>query len=222
MVKDIDRVGWKVIGREAATTAKDRRGLKRFANGVAINVDGLKPHVIKKLPRDGKEERLDLLNEVCRTLRMPSHSVVQIVLKPKRLGEIGALGRLPTMYELWAKLRKYGMREWARAWWAEWDTHVESSGADDAVFLSELELELVSWERQRSIVALLGCEEFYDNVSPAQLIDDALYLHTPPADLVMAIAVAILPRIIAKRRGRRRGLRRATPLRQATLRPRAW
>jgi hypothetical protein len=53
--------------------------------------------------------------------------------------------------------------------------------------------------KQCCLVGPLDAEKLCEDVSLSQVIDDAMDLRAPPADVVMAVAIALLPRFIAKR-----------------------
>ena len=116
--------------------------LYTFPRDTGKGSDNINPDFVKALPRQAKQEIIELFNEVLESGTWPwQWPHVLIALLPKPQGGERPIGLLPFLMRLFLRMQRESTRDWADSASGEWDTAVRKSSALRAALLRSLEIE---------------------------------------------------------------------------------
>ncbi len=137
------RVDWGQIRRLARPTVHEARAAaKKFKPKTKIGVEGVNPRDLAEITDDMMEVYIDIM-VTCELLgRIPERvALVIILLLNKKSGGRRPVGILPTLYRVWAAIRKPLLHAWERNWSRNFFAAGRGKSATDAAWHRALRAE---------------------------------------------------------------------------------
>ncbi len=137
------RVDWGQVRRLARPTVHEARAAaKKFKPKTKIGVEGVNPRDLAEITDDMMEVYIDIM-VTCELLgRIPERvALVIILLLNKKSGGRRPVGILPTLYRVWAAIRKPLLHAWERNWSRNFFAAGRGKSATDAAWHRALRAE---------------------------------------------------------------------------------
>ena len=157
----------------------------------------LAPGFLRCLEEEALDELVALLSFVEQRLIFPAQAMlVKVAMVPKPQGGDRPISLLWMLYRLLCFCRKGEVTAWDEAAAGPWDSAVKGRSALDAVYSSEVSLEMAAFYDSSVVGAWVDAEKFYDGIDLALLMQDAMDLKYPSALLGLAMELCLSPRIV--------------------------
>ncbi len=136
-------IRWGKVEPLPRPTVRDvRRAARRFKARTKVGVEGLSPRDMAELTDEVVEAYIDVMLTCERLGKVPDRvATVVVMLLNKKLGGRRPIGILPTMYRLWAAVRKPLLHEWERQWARAFFAAARGKSAADATWHRALRAE---------------------------------------------------------------------------------
>ncbi len=136
-------VRWGKVAELSRPTVKDvRRAARRFRANTKQGIENLSPRDMSELSDGLVEAYIDLMMACEKLGRIPDRvAVVVVMLLGKKLGGRRPVGILPTVYRLWAAVRKPLLHDWERTWSRAFFAAARGKSAADATWNRALRAE---------------------------------------------------------------------------------
>ncbi len=140
------RPDWGVVEKLPRPTVEQfRRAAKSFPRTTGIGVEGILPTDFEALDDDGVNACIDVMM-TCEAIGYVPKVVALVLVKmiPKKDGGRRPIGLLPSLYRIWAKVRRGEVRDWERKWARSYFAAGPGKAAETAAWVSALRAELAA------------------------------------------------------------------------------
>ena len=154
------------------------------------------PSDLSRLPSDGKQQLIDIINSAERAAAWPwQFLAVAVALIPKKEGDRG-LGILPWLTRLWSRMRSNGLNEWIDQTADPWDDAVAGSSALTQALRRAFFDEAATANRVCAASNLWDVKEFFDSLDMLKILQAAKDYGFPPVELVLLFLEHLAPRLL--------------------------
>ncbi len=175
-----------------------RAASKSFSKGTAVAFDGFALRHYAMLPDDALETLADIIVVVELVAELPTQlNTLLMPLIGKSKGGHRAITTAPSLYRLWARLRRDVTQEWERRNDRPFFAAGKGRKVHDVVWRQAIRAEAGAGSQKASAAVLWDMESFFDTINRARLWTKVQRHDFPIVVARLTMAVYDAPRIIA-------------------------
>ena len=160
-------------------------------------IDSTPPAFFHVLPDHVLNNFSTLLTKIHNTLRWPIQLMINLTsLLPKPTQGTRPIAKTPVLYRLWCVVRSYTIKEWSTNHTPPWDTATPGNSAEISAGVRQWANEVAAAAGISAAGLYLDIEKFFDTIDIGDVVTAALEHGYPLADLHLALAVHMAPRIL--------------------------
>ncbi len=183
------RPDWGTVEKlQRPTVEQFRRAARSFPRTTGIGVEGILPADFDALDDVGVDACIDVMMTCEAVGYIPK--VVALVLVnmiPKKDGGRRPIGLLPSLYRIWAKVRRGEVRDWERKWARDYFAAGPGKAAETAAWISALRAELAAASGASSATVLWDLLKCFEHGQHCLLAEEAAAVKFPVAIARMSV-----------------------------------
>lgn len=208
MAKRFGHKSWELLRQSNISKTEEGRGPDQITvaqldavlaswGKTGLGLDHWDPRELKGLPKEGKQELVDMLSRIETLQVWPIQSMSAIIaLLGKPQGGERPITLLVMLYRIWSKIRKADVASWEAARVGFWDTAIRGNSALRIASLRRLKNEFAVAKFDSTAALLWDCEKFHDSISLREVLEGAARVEYPDHCICMAVLMHISPRIL--------------------------
>ncbi len=177
------RPDWGTVDRLPRPAVEQfRRAARSFPRTTGIGVEGILPADLDALDDMGIDACIDVMM-ACEAVGYIPKAIALVLVKmiPKKDGGRRPIGLLPSLYRVWAKVRRGEVRDWERKWAGPYFAAGPGKAADTAAWVSALRAELAAASNASSATVLWDLLKCFEHGQHFLLAEEAAAVKFPVA-----------------------------------------
>ncbi len=177
------RPDWGVVERlHRPSVEQFRRAARSFPRTTGIGVEGILPSDFDALDDVGVDACIDVMM-TCEAIGYVPKVIALVLVKmiPKKDGGRRPIGLLPSLYRVWAKVRRGEVRDWERKWARSYFAAGPGKAAETAAWVSALRAELAAASNASSATVLWDLLKCFEHGQHFLLAEEAAAVKLPVA-----------------------------------------